>query len=189
MQQLLIPFLIFLARIIDVTLQTLRIILVARGMRYIAPIIGFFEVLTWIIVVSTIIKNYPGLINYIAYAAGFGMGNFVGIAIEEKLSMGNALVRIVTKSDAGELTAALRRRQYGITSIDAQGAEGNVKIIFTVVRRKKVRDIIDVVRQCNPRAFYTVEDIRFVTERNLFPYVPTGKNGLQRFHSVLTKKK
>jgi len=189
MQQLLIPLLIFLARIIDVTLQTLRIILVARGMRYIAAVLGFFEVFIWIIVVSQIIKNYPGLMNYIAYAAGFGMGNFIGVSIEEKLSMGNALVRIVTKSEAGELIDDLRQRKYGITSIDAQGVQGEVKVIFTVVRRKMVKDVIDVVRQRHPSAFYTVEDIRFVTERNLFPYMPAGKSGLRRFHSILTKKK
>lgn len=92
-----LPFLIFLSRIFDVSLGTLRIIFVNRGMKYLAPLIGFFEVLIWLIVIGNVMKNIGSPINYIAYAAGFATGNFVGIYLEGKLAMGVILLRIITQ--------------------------------------------------------------------------------------------
>ncbi|MCF7794547.1 MAG: DUF5698 domain-containing protein [Candidatus Cloacimonetes bacterium] len=92
-----LPILIFISRIFDVSLGTLRIIFVNKGMRYLAPIIGFFEVLIWLIVISQVMQNMNSPINYIAYAAGFATGNYVGILIEQKLAMGITLIRIITR--------------------------------------------------------------------------------------------
>ena len=92
----LIPVLICLARIVDVSIGTLRIIFVSKGMRGIAPILGFFEVIIWLVAIGQIFQNLSNWVNYIAYGAGFAMGNFVGIYIEGKISLGYTLVRIIT---------------------------------------------------------------------------------------------
>ena len=92
-----IALLIFFLRIGDVSLGTIRIIFVARGNKFIAPLLGFFEVFIWVIAISNIIQHLDNWVNYVAYAGGFAAGNFIGMLIEERLAVGVSLVRIITK--------------------------------------------------------------------------------------------
>ncbi len=85
---LVLPAAIFLARICDVTIGTLRIIFVSKGNKLIAPVLGFFEVLIWIIAITRIIENLNNPFCYVAYAAGFATGNYIGLRVEEKLAVG-----------------------------------------------------------------------------------------------------
>jgi uncharacterized protein YebE (UPF0316 family) len=155
-----LPILIFVSRIFDVSLGTLRIIFVNRGMRYLAPIIGFFEVLIWLIVISQIMQNISSPINYIAYAAGFAAGNYVGILIEHKLAMGITLIRVITRKKARELVEDLREKGFSVTNVPAEANSGKVDIIFLPVRRKDIEYIIEIVKIYNPNAYYTIEDVR-----------------------------
>ncbi len=164
-----IPILIFLARVIDVTMGTLRIIFISRGIRILAACLGFFEILIWLLAISQIMKNLDNPVNYIAYAAGFGMGNFVGISIEQKLSLGNLMVRVIVRNSAVALMEYLHRQGYGVTIVDAQGTTGPVKIIFTVVPRKCLKAVLESIESFNPQAFYTIEDIRFAVEQGRYP--------------------
>ncbi len=159
----LLPILIFLSRIFDVTLGTLRIIFVNRGMRHLAPLIGFFEVLIWLIVISQIMQNLNSPINYIAYAAGFATGNYVGILIEQKLAMGITLIRIITSRKATELLKDFRSKGYSVTNVPAVANSGKVEIIFLPVRRRDIDNIVDTVKIYNPNAFYTIEDVRHLS--------------------------
>jgi len=163
-----LPLLIFLARIADVSLGTVRLIFVSRGFKYLAPITGFFEVLIWILVIGQIMQNLTNPICYLAYAGGFATGNFVGIHIAAKLSLGVVLVRVITQKRADELIARLRDNQYGVTTVDGQGATGPVQVVFTIVRRREVPKVIQVVKEFNPRAFFSIEEVGFV-ERGVFP--------------------
>lgn len=163
---------IFLARICDVSLSTLRIIYTSRGIRFLAPIIGFFEVLIWLIAMTQIISNLTNPILYIAYAGGFAMGNFIGILIEEKMAIGTVVIRIITQREALSLIKNLKDSGYGVTHVDAQGAMGPVEIIFTIVKRKDIHAVLEIVRQCNPLAFFTVEDVRSV-RKGVFPLART----------------
>ena len=165
-----LPAIIFLARICDVTLDTLRIIYVSRGMKYLAPLIGFFEVLIWLMAITQILSNMTNPIYYIAYAGGFAMGNFIGILIEEKMAIGTVVIRIITQKDATELIEFLKCDGYGMTHVDAQGAVGPVKIIFTIVKRKDVQNVLELLRKFNPLAFYTIEDVRSV-RKGVFPLI------------------
>src|SRR4030065_1956471 len=108
-----LPLLIFLARICDVSIGTLRIIFVSKGKKNIAPFLGFFEVLIWIVAISKIMQNLDNYINYIAYAAGFATGNFVGMIIEEKLAMGIQMIRIFAYERGSELVQTLNSQGYG----------------------------------------------------------------------------
>lgn len=161
---IIIPILIFCARIIDVSLGTVRIIFISKGYRNIAPFIGFIEILIWIMAISEIMQNLNNWLCYIAYAGGFAAGNYIGMLIEEKLAIGFEMVRVITKKNAYELIENLRNGGYGITSINAQGIEGEVSIIYIIVNRKKIDEVINIIKNYNPNALYTIEDIRFVNK-------------------------
>jgi len=163
-----LPILIFVARIFDVTFGTLRIVFIARGKKNIAPILGFFEVFVWIVAIGKIMENSNNFMCYFAYASGFAMGNYIGMLIEEKLAIGIEVVRIITSKDATALKEALINSGYGITSIDAKGAKGKVDVIFTTIQRADINNVVSLITKYQPNAFYSVEDIKFV-KQGVFP--------------------
>lgn len=169
-----IPVFIFLARLCDVTLDTVRIIYVSRGMKYIAPLIGFVEILIWLTAMTQIIGNLSNILYYFTYAGGFAMGNFAGIYIEERMAVGTVVIRIITQKEAGELIKQLIEAGNGVTHVDAQGAMGPVKIIFTIVRRKNIKNVLGLISKCNPHAFFTVEDVRSARE-GFYPETKTSR--------------
>jgi uncharacterized protein YebE (UPF0316 family) len=159
-----LPVLVCLARVLDVSLGTLRVVFVSRGLKMVAPVVGFFEVLIWIAAIAQVVHNLDNVICYVAYATGFGIGTYVGLLIEERLALGTLILRIITQKEGDDLVTELRRRNLGVTCIDAQGASGGVKIIFVVVRRGDLPQALDTLRTLNPRAFYTVEDVRAISK-------------------------
>lgn len=163
-----LPFLIFAARVADVSMGTVRVIFVSRGLKYLAPIVGFFEILIWLLAIGQIMRNLSNPVCYIAYAGGFAMGNYVGIRIAEKLSLGVVLIRVVTKKDAISLVECLKSENYGVTSVDGHGTSGEVKVVFTIVPRREVQNVVELVKKFNPNAFYSIEEVGFV-EKGIFP--------------------
>ena len=161
---IILPILIFTARVCDVSIGTIRIIFVSKGIRYLAPLLGFFEIIIWLLAISQIMQNLTNIYYYIFYAAGFATGNFVGILIDEKLSIGTVGIRIITKKDAKDLITALRDAKYGLTVVDAEGSNGKVKIIYTVLNRQNIQNVVNIVKKYNPKSFYSIEDIRYVSE-------------------------
>lgn len=168
-----LPLLIFLARVVDVSLGTLRIVFVSKGLKYLAPIIGFFEVIIWLLAIRVIMQNLNNFMCYLAYGAGFAMGNYIGIFLENRLAVGRAVLRVITRMDASELINALRKKGHGVTSIVAQGSDGSVNVIFMVIRRGDFQTIASLIKEFNPRAFYTLEDVKFVSE-GIFPIKKVG---------------
>ncbi|MBE0649615.1 MAG: DUF2179 domain-containing protein [Bacteroidales bacterium] len=166
---LLLPFLIFCSRILDVSLDTLRIVFVSKGNKVVAPILGFFEVLIWLIAITRIMQNLDNVTCYIAYAAGFATGNYVGLRIEQKLALGIHMFRIITQKDASSLIKSLKEHGFGATVIEAEGKEGGVHIIYSIVKRSDNKTIIEIINKFNPQAFYSVEDVIKVNE-NLVGY-------------------
>lgn len=159
-----LPLFIFLARIIDVSLGTLRIIFVTKGMRRVAPIIGFFEVFIWLLAISRIMQNLDNWVCYVAYAAGFASGNLIGMLIEEKLAIGHEMIRVITRKDATTLIDELRETGHGVTWVSAQGVEGDVAVLYIIARRSMIREVLDMINKHNPRALYTVEAIKYVNK-------------------------
>lgn len=164
-----VPLLILIARVMDVSLDTIRVIMVAKGYRRLAPFIGFFQVLIWIITISRIMANLENWTTYIGYAGGFALGTYVGMKIEEGLALGYELIRVVTRADASSLIKELIEKGYHITFIDGKGRDGKVGILFIVHKRKVIREIIGLIKKFNPNAFYTVEDVRFVSGAEYLP--------------------
>lgn len=184
-----LPALIFLARICDVTLGTVRLIFVSRGFKYLAPVAGFFEVLIWILAIGQIMQNLSNWICYLAYAGGFATGNYVGMRVAEKLSLGIVLIRIITQRGAHALLDRLRKSDYGVTSLDGEGAAGPVQVIFTIVPRREVGAVVELVKAYNPKAFYSIEEVGFV-EKGVFPIKKDCRFiGLERFLRPFRKGK
>ncbi|MBN2804521.1 MAG: DUF2179 domain-containing protein [Deltaproteobacteria bacterium] len=158
----LLPLMIFCSRIIDVSLDTLRIVFVSKGNKIVAPILGFFEVLIWLMAITRIMQNLDNPTCYFAYAGGFAAGNYVGLKIEEKLAMGVQMVRIITHKNSTPLINTLREEGFGVTVLDAEGKDGHVHIIYSVVNRNQISKVIQVIQSSNPNAFYSIEDVREV---------------------------
>src|SRR4030043_130909 len=135
---LILPFLIFLARIVDVSLDTIRLIFIARGFKKIAPIIGFFQVLVWIITITRIMANLDNWTCYVAYAAGFAAGNFTGMILEERLALGVEMIRVITQRRADTFIEALRKDGFPVSFINATGSYGDVAVLYIIVSRKYI---------------------------------------------------
>lgn len=157
------PIIIIVARMIDVSMGTFRIILVSKGFRLYASVLGFLEILLWITVVGQIMGNMNNFIYYISYALGFSFGTSIGMYIEKKISLGMVIVRIITKYEATELLEYLRAKDFDATCTDGYGKYGQVKILFMVIKRHDLDNLIALIKKFNPNAFYTVEDLRYVS--------------------------
>lgn len=182
----LLPLLIFVARICDVSIGTLRLIFLSKGYKLIAPVLGFFEVIIWILAISQIMKHLDNVMCYVAYGTGFATGNYLGMYLEEKLSIGKVIIRVIPKSDTSELINELRLRNFGLTVVDAEGSMGPVKMIFSIVNRKNVDDFVAVINTFNPHAFYSIEDVKTVNEG---VFSRGGTRFKDRFNFTLKKGK
>ena len=156
----LLPVIIFFGRICDVTLGTLRIIFVSKGEKNKAPIVGFFEVFIWVVVISQVLTHANDLIAYVAYAAGYAAGNYVGILVENKIAFGFQLFRVYARKNGQQLVKMLNNSGFGTTCIKGEGAISEVDIIETVVSRKASKNVMKIINDFDPDAFYLVEDIR-----------------------------
>jgi uncharacterized protein YebE (UPF0316 family) len=160
----LLPLLIVLARILDVSIGTIKIILISKGNKNLAPLLGFFEVMIWLLAASKVFQNLDNWMCYFAYGLGFAMGSYIGMRIEERLALGVQLIRIITGKDASNLISVLRNKGYGVTAIRAEGSQGEVGVIYSVINRKNIKHFVNIIKDYNPNAFYTIEDIRFVSQ-------------------------
>lgn len=184
-----LPALIFAARIVDVSMGTVRVILTARGYRCAAPALGFIEILIWLLAIGQIMKNLANPVCYVAYAGGFAAGNFVGIYIHQRLSLGTVLVQAFARDDAARLVESLKSEDYGVTCIDAQGAYGPVKIVFTIISRRLTKNVVAHIKRYDPHAFYTIEDVDHVERAGLAATCSASNGGRFGFSRPLRKAK
>jgi len=156
----LLPVLIFFARVLDVSIGTMRIVFLSRGMRLMAPVFGFFEVLIWLIAISRIMGNLTSWVNYVAYASGFAAGNYVGMYLENRLAMGLLSVMIITPDDASALVRMFKECRFGVTQVAGQGAQGEVRVIYVIIKRRDLALVSRMLAEHRPDAFVVVNDIR-----------------------------
>jgi uncharacterized protein YebE (UPF0316 family) len=159
-----LPLLVFFARILDVSLGTLRINFISKGRRLFPPMLGFVEVFIWIVVVSHLVNNLSNIFGYLAYAAGFATGTYVGLLIENRLAIGTLIVRAIVSGETDLLVQSLKEAGYGVTFFDANGATGPVKVLYTVINRRELYDVANLLRTIRPHVFYTVEEARTTSE-------------------------
>ncbi|MDR1171138.1 MAG: DUF2179 domain-containing protein [Bacteroidales bacterium] len=167
-QYIILPLIIFFARICDVSLGTLRIVFVSKGKKNIAPILGFFEVFIWIVVISQILKNVDSIVGYLAYAGGYAAGNYIGMYIEERIAFGTQLIKVFSAKDIAPLQKCLNAAGFGTTLVDGDGSSGKVTILYTVINRKTFEQARKILVEFDPLIFYVIEDVRLV-KSGIFP--------------------
>ncbi len=177
------PSLIFIAEMCVVTLSTLRIIFVARGHRYLAPALGFFEVLIWLFAICQVMQNLSEWMCFVAFALGFTLGNYFGILIEKQLALGWAMVRLITHRDASALIEQLRAADFGVTCVDAMGATGQVQIVMSVIKRRHLAEVLGLIETHHPGAFYAVDDLQSASE-GIFA-VSKARSGIVPFSTMM----
>ena len=165
METLLGFFAIVGLRLVDVSLGTLRIILLTRGSRWRSGAIGFFESLTWVTAASIVLRDLDDPLRMIAFAFGFAAGTVLGASLERVLAIGTAVVHAVSPGTGASTAEALRAAGFRVTVLDGEGRDGEVRMAFTVVPRRRSREVLDIVRRADPGAFVTVEDVRAATRR------------------------
>ncbi len=152
--------LIFLLRVMDMTLDTLRVLVVMRGRRSIAWVLGFFQALIFVLAISSVLSNLDNPLNVVGYAGGFATGNVVGMWIEEKLAIGHIHLNIVSSRLGSAIAEQLRAAGYAVTEIPARGKDGMVALLNISVLRKNVVQVHKLVNEIDPDAFITAEDVR-----------------------------
>jgi uncharacterized protein YebE (UPF0316 family) len=169
-------------------METIRVIYISRGIKYLAPIIAFFEIVIWLLAMEVVMQDLANIANFLAFALGFAIGTYVGLVIEEKLSIGMVILRIVTTDDSNEeIVAFMQSENYGITTLDATGSRGSVKMILSLVNRTDVPRITQHIQATNPHAFFSIEDVRYVNQGVFRPKKPNRLTGF--FHSFIRPRK
>ncbi len=184
----LIPILIFLARIVDVSVGTVRIVYLIRGHKVLVAVLGFVESVVWLVAIVQIMQNMTNPLYYVTFAGGFAAGNYVGLFIEEKLAIGNSILRIITQREASGLIEKLNDAGFGVTHVDAHGRTSEVKIIYSVVKRDDLKRVLKIVKEFHPKAFYTIEDVQFVREGIYSPHHFQMSDGFLNWLRIQKKK-
>jgi len=165
--------LIFFARLIDVSMGTMRTILIVRGRRGIASISAFFEIMVWLIAASRVLTQLDNWYYMIAYALGFAAGNFLGSYLEEKIALGYMFAYIIPKKRDLDLAHELRKAGFGVTVMYGKGLRGPEPVCNVLFRRRETKRLVDVIKKHDKGAFYTIMDVR--AERG--GYVPPARKG------------
>lgn len=150
---------IVFARIIDVSLATIRTIYLVRGRRGRAALLGFFEVLIWIAVVSGVIQNLEHPIYMVSYAFGFALGTYIGIGLEARFSSAQQVIRIFSRT-GDQVTTRLRDLGFVVTQFEGTGKEGPISLIFLEVSRRRIKQVLDAAIEVDPTCFCIVDDVR-----------------------------
>jgi len=154
--------LIFVLRLTDVSMGTVRTIMILRGMRKWATLIGFVEVTIWVVAISQVFANLDSVWNVIGYSGGFAAGTLLGMWIEDKLALGHVDIRIISITKGLEIVQKIRQGGYGATQLQAEGQSGPVYFIDVVAPRKKISEILRLVNEIDATSFVTVQEARQV---------------------------
>lgn len=154
-----IPLLIFVARIGDVSIGTVRTVFVISGYRKTAVILGFFEVLIWVLAVGGVIKHLPNPFAVIGYAGGYAAGILVGMTVEDRIAIGLRMIRVINPDPSVDVAAMLRDLGHKVTRLDGSGQKGPVEVSFLVVLRRRVPEIRALLSERAPAAFITIERV------------------------------
>lgn len=154
--------LIFILRVIGITLSTVRVLTMMRGQKLVSAGLGFFEVLVYVIAIGQVVNNLSNVWNILGYCLGFSAGTLVGMALDERMVGGYANVRIISRYQAQGIVEAIRDAGYGATLDWATGRSGSVGMVLATVRRKEVTEVCDLADQVDSKAFITVDEARTV---------------------------
>jgi uncharacterized protein YebE (UPF0316 family) len=153
---------IFFARLTDVSMATIRMIMVVRGKRLVAALIGFFEVTIYVLAIGRVLNGLNNPINILVYASGFATGNYMGIFLEEKLAIGNILVQVISDHEVMRLVEILRGKGFGVTVVEGYGRQGIRHLLNITLQRKNLHNLYEIIEEHDKNAFITVMDTRSI---------------------------
>lgn len=182
---LLLPVLIFMARILDVSVGTIRVIFIMQGNKRLAPALGFMESFIWLVAISQIMRNIDNMFSYIAFAGGYAAAIYVGLYLEEKLALGKVMVRVITEKETNKRIEYLIDNNLNFAIIPAEGRSGLVNVIFFEIKRDLLHQIIDAITRFNPKAFHTIESVKGTNE---YQFAESQRNRSFFGHLSLKKK-
>lgn len=159
----LLYFIIFFAKIIEVSISTVRLVYINKGEKVKGAVLGFIEILIWLVVVSSVLHNITeDPIKVFIYAISFSLGNFIGVTIESKIAVGLSSIQVVVGQEGGAILADILREQgYGVTIIEGKGKNDSIKnLLFIQLKRKKIPEATRLIKEHNPEAFITVNEIK-----------------------------
>ena len=152
--------LIFVLRCVDVSLGTLRMILTIQGRRTLSALLGFVEVTVFITAVASVVRGPLDPFRIVAYGGGFAAGTFLGMTLDRRLGLGDAVARVITKSHR-QLAAALTAAGFGVTVVDGRGGRGSEDgIVFSVCRRSRLQELMTIIRHIDRSAIVTIQEVR-----------------------------
>lgn len=154
--------LIFVLRIADMSLDTIRLLYVVRGRKLLAGLLGFFQSLIFIVAIANVLSGKANLLSILGYALGFACGNVVGMAFEEKMAVGFIRLTAVSSGLGTAIAEKLRRTGYAVTELAGRGKNGMVTVLSVSVRRREFDDAETIILETDPEAFITAEDVRAV---------------------------
>ncbi len=160
MDLLLQALFVFTARIVDVSIGTMRTILLVKGHRRVAAVLGFFEVMVYLIVLKQVVGSIDQPILIVVYCLGYAAGNMVGSKIEERVSIGRIFAQVIVKDSYEDLVQALRNGGFGVTIFEGQGMDGKSFMLNIILDRKQVGTLKQIIERCDCGAFITTMDIR-----------------------------
>ena len=150
---------IFGARVMDVSIGTVRTICMVRGFKTTAVVLGFFEVLLWLVAINFVLRYMNNPLALLAYCSGYAAGIGVGMAIETWLALGSQAVRVIVRDPVMNLAGRLREMGYLVTRMEGTGRDGPVEVDFIVVPRRKVPTLTNAIFEFAPHSMITVEDV------------------------------
>ncbi len=160
LEPLLGALVIFALRIGDVSVGTLRVVLLVSGKKLPATILAFFESAIWIFAISKVFAEIGGNpVKMFAYASGYAAGTLVGMAAEQYMAFGEQLVRVITRRVEANMKELLAAEGFGVTSFSGEGIGGPVEELLIAIPRKRRSRLLQLVRQIDPKAFITVEGV------------------------------
>jgi uncharacterized protein YebE (UPF0316 family) len=157
---ILVVLIIFLLRVSDMSLDTIRVLFVFRGRKGLAWVLGFFQSMLFVIAITSVLSNMDNVFNIIAYAAGFATGNVIGMLIENRLAIGHIHMTVISSYAGPRIVDALRKEGYAVTEVPGRGRRGMVSVLHIDVLRKNVEDVETIVLEMDKEAFITAEDVR-----------------------------
>ncbi|MCD6576665.1 MAG: DUF2179 domain-containing protein [Anaerolineaceae bacterium] len=158
----LIAFGIFILRVLNMTIDTIRMLMVVRGMRTVTWILGVLQTALFIIVFGSVINDMNNLLNIAAYSVGFGTGNVIGMMLEKRLAIGYTNITIISSLRGQEIAEKLRTSGHAVTEIPARGKDGTVEILECSVQRKLAQEVQNIALEIDPKVFITSRDIQRV---------------------------
>jgi len=161
----LLPLIILIARIIETSLKTIRQVYITKGFKYLAAGIGTGEVSVWLLSTGLVITNLTNIMCILTYIVGYVIGTILGIDIENRLKVGNVIVRVITKANPEPMIVELREKGFGITRLEGTGSYGSVvSVLLVLVPRHELDELLNILNRNYPGAIFSIEDIRSLKE-------------------------